>query len=394
MIKSLINKKHLYYGASIIIGRGLEYFVLLFAAHTLSKSDYGELEYYKKIIEVGSSFLAFGFPILILSYTRSKESKKYFYLLSIASIFFIATIASIFMGAFNILFLLIPFLFYSLFFTGSVTQTYLLVSRGSNVASSYKTIISILFYLVIFCSIYFFSVGGYAYVYVNYILFPLFFIYAGYILYKQKIIWRKVKHYWRLFRKLLYGSFTLVVSDFSNMMFLYTDIFIIKLFSGQANIDIANYSFALNIGNMLLLIPMTLVQVDIEKLKSNFDFVKTLNKRISALLAISSVGIIILFYILVTYFIPEYKDVFGLFLVILVAKFIQAFSPLYGTMLNILKMYNTNLIINLVTLAINIVLSYLLFGGYGLYGVAVASIISLIIRHILLYKAFYKNIKQ
>src|SRR5699024_5712521 len=127
--------------------------------------------------------------------------------------------------------------------------------------------------------------------------------YIGYILYKQNIIWKKVKRYWRLFRKLLYGSFTLVVSEFSNMMFLYTDIFIIKLFSEQANIDIANYSFSLNIGNMLLLVPMTLVQVDIEKLKTNFEFVKTLNKRISVLLAISSVVIIVLFYVLTTYLI-------------------------------------------------------------------------------------------
>lgn len=393
MIKRLINKRHLYYGSSIIIGRGLEYFVLLFAAHTLSKSDYGELEYYKKIIEVGSSFLAFGFPILILSYTRSEDSKNYFYLLSIISIFFIAIVASIFMGAFNFLFLIIPFLFYSLFFTGSVTQTYLLVSRGSNAASNYKIIISLAFYLVVFCSIYLFSVGGYAYVYVNYILFPPFLIYIGYILYKQNIIWKKVKRYWRLFRKLLYGSFTLVVSEFSNMMFLYTDIFIIKLFSEQANIDIANYSFSLNIGNMLLLVPMTLVQVDIEKLKTNFEFVKTLNKRISVLLAISSVVIIVLFYVLTTYLIPEYKETLGLFMVILIAKFIQAYSPLYGTMLNIFKRYNTNLIINLVTLLINIILSYLLFASYGLYGVAVASIISLFIRQSLLYKAFYKNMK-
>src|SRR5699024_855200 len=141
-----------------------------------------------------------------------------------------------------------------------------------------------------------------------------------------------------------------------------------------------NYSFSLNIGNMLLLVPMTLVQVDIEKLKTNFEFVKTLNKRISVLLAISSVVIIVLFYVLTTYLIPEYKETLGLFMVILIAKFIQAYSPLYGTMLNIFKRYNTNLIINLVTLLINIILSYLLFASYGLYGVAVASIISLFIR--------------
>lgn len=393
MLKSLVKKNYLYYGSSIIIGRGLEYFVLFFAAHYLTKSDYGELEYYKKIIEVGSTFFAFGFPVLILSYTRSKDSKNYFYLLSLISIFVIATITSIILGVFNLLFLLVPFLFYALFFTGGVTQTYMLVTRGSNAASNYKIIVSILFYAIVFCSIYFFSVGDFAYVYVNYILFPIFLIYAGYNFYQEKILWQKVKNYWRLFRKLLYGSFTLVVSEFTNMMFLYTDIFIIKIFSDQANVDIANYSFALNIGNMLLLIPMTLVQVDIEKLKKSFSYVKTLNKRIGALLAIASVGVIILFYGLTTYFIPEYQEVFGLFLIILIAKFVQAFSPLYGTMLNVLKLYNTNLAINIGTLLINIALSYLLFENFGLYGVAVASIISLVVRQILLYKTFYKKMK-
>ena len=37
-----------------------------------------ELEFYKKIIEVGANVLAFGFPALILSYTKSKESKIYY----------------------------------------------------------------------------------------------------------------------------------------------------------------------------------------------------------------------------------------------------------------------------------------------------------------------------
>src|SRR5690606_316421 len=83
MLKSLIDKKYIYYGGSIDLSRGLEYVVRFFAAGYLGKEDYGQLVFYKKIIEVGSSVLAFGFPALILSYTKSKESKIYFYLLSL-----------------------------------------------------------------------------------------------------------------------------------------------------------------------------------------------------------------------------------------------------------------------------------------------------------------------
>src|SRR5690606_27518201 len=93
MLKSLLNKNYIFYGGSIVISRGLEYFVLFFAAHYMTKDQYGELEYYKKFVEVGSSVIAFGFPALILSYTKSKESKIYFYLLSIL---FVLSLGSVF----------------------------------------------------------------------------------------------------------------------------------------------------------------------------------------------------------------------------------------------------------------------------------------------------------
>ena len=63
------------------------------------------------------------------------------------------------------------------------------------------------------------------------------------------------------------------------MMFLYTDILVIKVLSNNANLDIANYSFSLNISNVLVLIPLTLVQVDIEKLKNNYKYTSVLNKN-------------------------------------------------------------------------------------------------------------------
>ncbi|HLV24118.1 MAG TPA: hypothetical protein VKY36_05000, partial [Moheibacter sp.] len=154
-----LNKKYIFYGGSIVVSRGLEYIVLFFAAHFLSKNDYGELEYYKKFVEVGSNILAFGFPALILSYTKSKESKVYFYLLSILFVLGLCLLFSI-LGFYDpIWFLLIPALtFYALYFNGGIAQSYQIVHLGSNYASLYKTIISILFFGSVFVGIYFFSV--------------------------------------------------------------------------------------------------------------------------------------------------------------------------------------------------------------------------------------------
>lgn len=393
MLRTLLHKNYLIYGSSILFSRGLEYAVLFFAAHYLSKNNYGELEYYKKVIEVGSSVFAFGFPALILSYTKSKDSKNYFFLLGILFVLFVAAVSAIFFSFFSWFFLIVPFVFYAIFFTGGIAQSYFLVSHGSSYASYYKIIISILFYGLVFISIYYFDVTAYAYVYVNYLLLPLSLIHVAVLFYRERIEWNKIKRYWKLFKKLLLSSFTLVVSNFANMMFLYTDIFIIKLLSDNANIDIANYSFALNIGNMLMLIPLTLVQVDIEKLKNDFGYVRELNKKIIILVIIASAILVLLFYGITNYYITDYKNIFLLFTIILGAKVVQSFSPIYGSMLIIFKKYNTNLYINLITLLMNIILSYLLYHTFSLYGIASASVISLIIRQVLLYNSYINSNK-
>ena len=391
MFKSLIHKNYLIYGSSILFSRGLEYAVLFFAAHHLSKYDYGELEYYKKVIEVGASVFAFGFPALILSYTKSKDSKNYFFLLGLLFVLFVAAIAAIFFSFFSWLFLIVPFVFYAMFFTGGIAQSYFLVSKGSNYASYYKILISILFYGVVFTSIYYFDVAGYAYVYVNYVLLPLSFIHVAALFYREKIVSQKVKRYWRLFKKRLLSSFTLVVSNFANLTFLYTDIFVIKLLSENPNIDIANYSFALNIANMLLLIPLTLVQVDIEKLKLTPSYLKEINKKILILVLIASVFLLGFYFILVNTLFIDYGNTFNVFIVILLAKIFHSLSSLFGTNLIILKKFRENLYINIAMLLLNILLSYLLYFQFDLIGVAMASLICLIIRYFLLVRMNRKS---
>jgi O-antigen/teichoic acid export membrane protein len=386
MLKSLFQKNYIFYGGSIVISRGLEYFVLFFAAGYLTKESYGELEFYKKIIEVGSNVLAFGFPALILSYTKSKESKIYFYILSIAFVLLLMAVLSL-AGLYQpILFLLIiSMAFYGLFFTGGIAQSYQIVHLGSNYASLYKIVISILFYGAVFGLIYFFQVKGEAYLYPSLILLPLVLIYSYFDLRKANINFSKLRKYWQLFKKLLLNSFTLVVSNFANLMFLYTDIFVIKLLSEQANSEIADFSFALNVASVLLLISMTLIQVDIEKLKNKASYFKILNKKIVISTFLLSLSLIVGYYILIHHFYLNFNKTFLLFIVILFGKIFASLSNLYGTYLVILKKFKLNLNINLAFLLLNIVSCWLGYLIYGIIGLAIASAIMLALRFSVLY---------
>ncbi|MGY8885239.1 MAG: oligosaccharide flippase family protein [Flavobacteriales bacterium] len=386
MFKKAVYKKYIIYGSSIIFSRGLEFIVLFFSAHYLTKSDYGELEYYKKLIEVGSSFFAFGFPALIVSYTKSDASKKYFLLLSVLFVLFISLVSSIFMGLASLGFLIIPFVFYALFFNGGIVPAFLLVYKGSNQASYYKSIISVLFYAIILIALYYFDVKGQAYIVVNYIILPLAALYLTFLFFKEDIVMHEVKKYWGLFKKLLLSSFTLVISNFANLMFLYTDIFILKLLSDQSNIDIANYSFALNVANILMLIPLTMVQADIEKLKNDKTYFASINRKIKFLVAGAALLLIVFYYVLTNAIFIDYKETYVIFVIILFAKMFHAVATLYGTNLLIYRKFRDNLKINLFMLLLNIVLSYFLYIEFDIVGVAMGSLLSLAIRYLLLVR--------
>lgn len=389
-LKSLIHKKYIFYGFSIVFTRGFEMLVLFYAAHFLSKSEYGDLEFYKKVIEVGSSFLAFGLPALIVSYTTNKQNKNYFYVLSVIFAIGLSLIVALILGWLHLLILWIPLLFYALYFTGGITQSYLLVRRNSNIVSLYKIIVSFLFYSLVFVGIRYYMVTKYAFVYPAYFLIIPCLLMSFILLYKENIQWYQLKRYDKLFIELLPSSLTLVVSNFANLMFLYTDIFIIKLLSGQPNIEIADYSFSLNIANILILIPLTLVQVDIEKLKQSSKEVSILFRKILILVLITSVLLIGFYKYFTALFFTKFADTFVLFLIILTAKIFQALAPVFGTYLAIKRRYMLNLKINLFVLTLNIILSYLLFSRFGLYGVAFASLLSLFARAII-FSIIVKN---
>lgn len=378
-----LNKNYLLYGGSILVSRGAEYFVLLLAAGLITKDSYGQLEFYKKIIEVLSILVAFGFPPLILSYTRSQNSKKYFFVLAIGIISLFALLSFFILLPFNLSFLAIPLLFYAVFFTNGVFPVFLLVHDGSQKASMYKMIVSIVFYGIIL-GLFYFGYYELSFVIVNYILLPIGFVYTLFLIKRLNINKRKLSKYWKLLKSLLLSSFTLVLSNFANIMFMYSDIFVITLLSSQMNKEIADYSFPLNIANALLIIPFTLVQVDIEKIKNSEEATKLTMQKIIKLTVLGAVLIVAMYLLLINTAYTKYDNTLNIFYLIIVAKVFQSFAVLLGTKIMIYKLFKTNLLITSSIMVINFVLSYLIYPHYGLLGIASASIFSLFLRYLLL----------
>lgn len=384
MIRALYkNKKYYLYAGSIIIARGLEYVVLLFSAYYLSKDVYGQLEFYKKIIELLAVGAAFGFPSLLLTYTKSNDSKVYFSTLSIGFILFLGLISAPILWLVDYQFLFIPLIFHSIFFNNGVLPVFCLTFYGSKMASYYKAIISIFFYLGVFLLVIFSSSPEKAFITVNYYLLAVGVIFLSILNKRINYEFNVLRRYYKLFIRLLTSSLSLVLSNFVNIMFLYTDILILKLISNSANSDIANYSFALNIANMLILIPFTFVQVDIESIK-RYNGLKLKVKRIFKLVLLLASFLVIIYYGLISVFFQDFSETMLLFIVILSSKIIQANTVFYGALVLIEKMFKMNLAINISILLLNIFLSYYLFQNYGLNGVAIASLISLATRFVLL----------
>lgn len=384
MIRALYkNKKYYLYAGSIIIARGLEYVVLLFSAYYLSKDVYGQLEFYKKIIELLAVGAAFGFPSLLLTYTKSNDSKIYFSTLSIGFILLLGLISTPILWLVDYQFLFIPLIFHSIFFNNGVLPVFCLTFYGSKMASYYKAIISIFFYLGVFLLVIFSSSPEKAFITVNYYLLAVGVIFLSILNKRINYKFNVLRRYYKLFIRLLTSSLSLVLSNFVNIMFLYTDILILKLISNSANSDIANYSFALNIANMLILIPFTFVQVDIESIK-RYKGLKLKVKRIFKLVLLFASFLVIIYYGLISVFFQDFSETMLLFIVILSSKIIQANTVFYGALVLIEKMFKMNLAINISILLLNVFLSYYLFQNYGLNGVAIASLISLATRFVLL----------
>ena len=140
-----------------------------------------------------------------------------------------------------------------------------------------------------------------------------------------------------------------------------------------------------------MLVPLTLVQVDIEKLKKSPFYYKSLNKKIIGLVLIAAIILAILFYGLTHSYFDNYANTWYIFIVILSAKILQSFSVLFGAKIIIAKLFSQNLLINISALTFNVFLSFILYKNFGLMGVALSSFASLLVRYLAL-KILHKRL--
>lgn len=390
-------RTYIIYASSIFFGKGLEYISILIIAYLLTKEEYGLFEFYKKTIELFSVFIAFGTPSLILTYTKSRGSKVNFFVISIAMAFMLALLSFLILSFSKYAILVAPVLYYATFhYSNSITQSYNLVEKGSIFSSKYKYIFSIFFNGLLLLIVYCVDNKAKSIIYVSY---PLLIIGVLYFFYDFNIEYNKgsfafLKKYYKVFKKQMFNSITLVLNSLSNTAFLVTDVYVIKHFiaEGVRNQLIADYSMVLNIANILLILPLTLINVDLESYKKGFlDFEISLNKIYKFTIYLFFI-LCAFYFLLIRCFLLNYKNTFFLFIIIALAKVFQSFTMPYGVFLATRKFYTYNMYVNFMVLTLNIFLSVVLINSYGVYGVAMASIATLIVRFLLL-KNKYANLK-
>lgn len=399
MIEKLQNlfaayRKYIWYAFSIVFGRGLEYFVYFLIAYYLTKDAYGEFEFYKKIIEFFPSVLSVGGAALILTYTKSKESKINFFVINT----FIVAAIILFAIPFSIYFkesLLVLSLFYfSVFhYSNSTIQSYNLVMHGSAFASKYKIVVSILFSAVLLAIFYFTNYNVRSLIYAGSIFSVLFLVYFAYILFQNKNLLNNSKRYIGLYKKQTFNSFTLMFNTLVNQGFLVTDIFVIKFLSEtDSNIMVSEFGFVLMIGSMLLMVPQTISTVDIESYKYGIENFKASVRKNVLFILLGTFVIAIFYFVSINSFFDKYSNTVVLFLIVLLAKIIQSISIPYGNFIATRRKYMEMFQVNLITFIFNIIFSAgLYYYTQSLIAVAIVSCFALLLRFAILYNLFTKN---
>lgn len=384
---------YLYYFSSIVLGRGLEYLWFFIISYYATKKQYGEFELYKKIIEFFAVFVSLGFPALIITYARSKEQKADFFvtgfLLSVL-LTLAAALLSFLLGK-NYFFLIVPVLFFTIFhYSNSIYQAYNLVERGSKYASLYKGIVSIFFTASVLIFFFIIEDKELALIYCTY---PLLLIGTIYFI-KNFSFQRVINSYNNIAHTLktqLYNGSVLFLSTLVNTSLLAIDIFIISYYSGNVDGKLADYSFPLMIANILLIIPLTLTNVDVEKYKmKHLFFTESLKKNNYFTLA-CAVFVFVFYWVLVKYFYIDYENTIWLFSIILVGKVIQSITIPFGVYLATKGIYTYILKVLLFSLAVNIIASFFLYEKFGLIGIAFISLLCLLIRFLFYVKRYYNG---
>ncbi len=385
-------RRYIFYSSSILFGRGLEYLWFFIISYYATKEQYGTFEFYRRIIEFFAVFASFGFPALMMTYSKGKKEKNKFFIAGMFLSFSITIFTGIALLLFgiNYLFLIVPILFYSIFhYSNSIYQAYNLVQKGSKYAAIYKSIVSILFTVSILISFFIIEEKELAIIYCT---FPLLLL--GMVYFFNDFNFQTIKNgcqsLWETLRIQFVNGGVLFLTTVANTFFLTIDVLIIGYYSGTSTPKLAEYNFPLMIASTLLIIPMTMTNVDIENYKlSHTKFLSSLKKN-TVFTLIASLFVFGFYLLLINSFYPDYKNTMLIFSIILASKIVQSITAPYGVYLGTKGIFIYQFKVLLLSLGLNTILSLLVYNKYGLVGIASISFLSLLIRFLFYYKEFNK----
>lgn len=383
---TIFKNRYLTYAVSIIFGRGSEYLIFFLAVFFLTKEHYGIFDFYKRIIELGALVITLGGTTFLMTYPRESSSKTAFLLITSFVTLIMGLICVPIFFYFNYLHLLAPTLGLAFFsYTNSLTHTYILVKYGSTKGAFYKT--GVAFILLLLAGfLLWWSRSAMSLVYAIDVLFGLglFYLIKESVTYFKETSFVQFKRYFKLYSRVFVNSLIILVNTVVGFAFMYSDVLLVKALS-PANIEtglLAQYGFCLTLANMVLLLPTSMVQVDIEKMKGKGFLIKPIVIKSHKFLVLSLVGVGLFYFGLIALVFPEYASTWPVFLVILIGKYFQGASMSLGTLNLIQKKYNRNLAINIVVLVLNVAISAMIYSEYGLLGIAITSSTLLLIRYL------------
>jgi len=375
----MLKLKYIWYGFSILLSRGIEYVVILFLAKTLSVTEYGEFEYYKRWVELGSVLLSFGFPVLIQTYTNTNTQKDYFLMLGLLFSGLTSALLVYPLHYFNVLFLLPSLFFYSCFYHGgSILQSYQIVRFSATYVSTYKIIVALVLSLLTLFFSGFILRKGLSLIYASSVLvIPgiIYFLYVKFKDFELKDFKFKLNELWSILNSMLY----VILESAFNIAFIYTDVLLLEYLVSDKKI-VASYSFPLTISGTLMVVAMSIVQMDIEELKNNHHYISKLAKKVDFLLVIAILSLAVIYYLMINNFWYNYQDTFLLFVVFLVYRFFHCSSQTHNMLCLIKGMYKEVFYLSIITFIGNIILAYVLFQYLGVYGIAISTLVFMFFR--------------
>ncbi|MCP4180993.1 MAG: oligosaccharide flippase family protein, partial [bacterium] len=397
-------------------------------ARTLSTNEYGDFSLYFKIITVIAIILLLG-----TNNSAKKYLSKFFTVNDVKSIYeftawnikIITRIFKYYIIFLIILFLIMPFINSSTYYFSVFSLSIAPVTALSIFFSSYllsnkwpmlyyffnKFAVYVIFLLLIGTGILFFQVRIHMTQVMIYLLFTyLIIVILEYFLIiklfrEHKIIFsyeilKRIKYDIKNSRLWMFDSLRLISNQLIYNLIWTIGFFILKIFNNPNNNSVAYYASILVISNILFLVPSSITPIVIPKInllvtRKNYfilqKYVNTINLINVLLLSIIFICMLLFSRTFLSFFGKEYNSAYTSFIIICISYYIAAIFIPTGKILTYTDT-GRQLKISVLELCTAIVLGVIGTVFYGLPGLSIAIMISILIKSILTFFSIKRKI--